>query len=122
MSKPRFRFIYLLFLLISFSSNAQVNLDSLWNVWNDKTQADTNRLKAMKSIAWEGYLFTQPDSAFYFAQKGYDFAKAKNNKKWMANSLNTQGASFYLKGNYEKALEYYSKISKFKYSTNIQGR
>ena len=54
-------------LFISLSSLAQVNLDSLWNVWNDKTQADTSRLKAMKNIAWDGYLFSQPDSAFYFA-------------------------------------------------------
>jgi len=109
MSKPRFRFIYLLLLLLSFSSKAQVNLDSLWGVWNDKTQPDTNRLKAMQRIAWDGYLFSQPDSAFYFAQKGYDFAEVRNNKKWMSTLLNTQGVSFYVKGNYERALEYYSK-------------
>ena len=70
-------YLCLLLLLICFSSKAQVNLDSLWSVWNDKTQADTSRLKAMKSIAWDGYLFSQPDSAFYFAQKGYDFARSK---------------------------------------------
>ena len=95
-------------MLISFSSKAQVNLDSLWGVWNDKTQSDTNRLKAMKSIAYDGYLFSKPDSAFYFAQMGYDFAEARNNKKWMADALNIQGISFSIRGNYEKALEYYS--------------
>ena len=94
MSKPHFRFLYIFLLLLSFSSKAQVNLDSLWGVWNDKTQPDTNRLKAMKRIAWDGYLFSQPDSAFYFAQKGYDFAEATNHKKWMATSLNMQGVSF----------------------------
>ena len=26
-----------------------VNLDSLWGVWNDKSQPDTNRLKAMNN-------------------------------------------------------------------------
>ena len=41
-----------------FQVNAQVNLDSLWSVWNDTTQADTNRLKAMKKIAWDGYLYS----------------------------------------------------------------
>ena len=69
---------------------AQVNLDSLWSVWNDTTQADTNRLKAMKSIAWDGYLFNQPDSAFYFAQLQYDFALSVTNTKWMATSLSIQ--------------------------------
>jgi len=112
MSKPRFRFIYLLFLLISFNSKAQVNLDSLWGVWNDKTQPDTSRLKAMKSIAWDGYLFSQPDSAFYFAQMGYDLAEARNNKKWMAILLNTQGVSFYIRGDYESSFDYYNNSLK----------
>ena len=109
MSKPHFSYLYIFFLLISFSSKAQVNLDSLWGVWNDKTQADTSRLKAMKRIAWDGYMDSQPDSAFYFAQMGYDFAEARNNKKWMATSFNMQGVSLMNQGNYEKALEYYSK-------------
>ena len=95
-------------MLISFSSKAQeVDLDSLWGVWNNKTQPDTNRLKAMKSIAYDGYLFTQPDSAFYFAQMAYDFAEARNNKKWMAAALNIQGVSFKEKQNYEKSLEFF---------------
>ena len=63
----------------------------------------------MKRIAWDGYLFSQPDSAFYFAQKGYDFAEAINHKKWMATSLEYAGGIISLRGNYEKALEYYSK-------------
>ena len=109
MSKINFRIIYILLLLISFNSKAQVNLDSLWGVWNDKTQPDTNRLKAINDIAWDGYLFSQPDSAFYFAQMGYDFAEARNNKKWMSTSLNIQGISFAIRADYEKALEYYSK-------------
>jgi tetratricopeptide (TPR) repeat protein len=100
---------FLIALFIGCSSLAQVNLDSLWNVWNDKTQADTSRLKAMNKIAWYGYLFSKPDSAFYFAQLQYDFAESVNNKKWMANSLNIQGASFYLKGDYPKALDYYTR-------------
>ena len=82
-------YLCLLLLLISFSSKAQVNLDSLWGVWNDKNQADTNRLKAIHGIARKGYLYSQSDSAFYFAQMGYDFAEARNNKKWMAAYLKT---------------------------------
>ena len=102
-----------LLLTLSFSSLAQVNLDSLWNVWNDKTRADTSRLNAMFIIAWHGYLFSQPDSAFYFAQLQYDFAESVNHKQGMANALNTQGASFYIKGNYAEAIIYYKKLLKF---------
>jgi tetratricopeptide (TPR) repeat protein len=110
MSKIHFRFLCIFFLLLSFSSKAQeVNLDSLWSVWNDKTQPDTSRLKAMNDIAWDGYLFSQPDSAFYFAQMQYDFALSVNNKRFMAHSISTQGVSFAIRGNYEKSLEYFLK-------------
>lgn len=94
---------------ISFTAKTQVNLDSLWQVWKAPTQADSNKLKAMKQISWDGYLFTQPDSAFYFAQIQYDYAQDKNLKKYMAVALNTQGVSFAIRGNHEEALNYYSK-------------
>ncbi|MBT6440739.1 MAG: tetratricopeptide repeat protein, partial [Flavobacteriales bacterium] len=101
-------------LVISFSSLAQVNLDSLWNVWNDNTQPDTSRLKAMKEIAWDGYLFSQPDSAFYFAGLQYNFAESVNNKDQMAAALNTQGVSFYLRSDYANAIEHYTRSLKIR--------
>ena len=100
------RLTFFIALLIGFSSLAQVNLDSLWNVWDDNTQPDTSRLKAMKEIAWDGYLFSQPDSAFYFAGLQYNFAESVNNKAQMAAALNTQGMSYYLRGDYAKAINY----------------
>ena len=89
-----------------------VNLDSLWGVWNDKTQSDTNRLKAMDKIAFRGYLFSQPDSAFYFAQMEYDLAEAIGNKKYMAAALYTQGVSFYFQSDYVKAIDHYTRSLK----------
>jgi len=77
-------------------------------VWNDESQADTNRLKAIHKFAWSGYLFTQPDSAFYFAQLEYDFAKSKGLKKQMANALNTQGLSFYIRGDYVNSIDFHT--------------
>lgn len=102
------------FFLFYSGSAAQVNLDSLWNVWNDTSQADTNRLKAINDIAWKGHLFTRPDSAFYYAQMEYDFAQSTGNRRWMASALNTQGAYFYFKSDYEKAIEYYEKSLKIR--------
>ena len=99
------------FLLLS-AVKSQVNLDSLWMVWNDTSQADTSKLKAIHKIAWDGYLFSNPDSAFYFAQMHYDFAIKVGDKKNMAKALKTQGVSFHIKGNYDKALEYYEKSLK----------
>ncbi|MEX0966623.1 MAG: adenylate/guanylate cyclase domain-containing protein [Bacteroidia bacterium] len=85
------------------------NLDSLWSVWNDNSQPDTNRLKAIDKIAFQGYLYSQPDSAFHFAQMEYDFAAAKGLKKFMSYAMNIQGISFRLRGDYPRALEYYQK-------------
>jgi tetratricopeptide (TPR) repeat protein len=87
----------------------QVKLDSLWAVWNDPSQHDTSRLLAMYEITRDGYMFSQPDSAFYFAQLIYDYAKSKGLKKQMAQALNAQGVSFYIQGDYASAIDYYTR-------------
>ena len=102
-------FSFFIALFIGCSSIAQVNLDSLWGVWDDKTQPDTSRLKAIKSISWDGYLLSQPDSAFYFAGLMYDFAVSVNNKIQQADALNTQGVSLSIRDNYEEGLICFKK-------------
>ena len=102
--------IYLLIILISASSSfAQVNIDSLLQVWNDESKHDTVRLNAMNTAAKEGYLYSQPDSAFYFAQKAYEMAKKTGYVAQQAAAINVQGFSFYIKGEYDKALGYYAE-------------
>lgn len=108
------KYFVLLLFATSFSGNAQSNLDSLWNVWRDDAQPDSNKLKAIKIISWDGYLFTQPDSAFYFAELHFNYAKSKGNKRQMAIALNTQGASFFIQGDNTKALDYYTRSLKIK--------
>ena len=103
----------ILIVLMVFSltkPNAQVNLDSLWSVWNDTLQEDTSRLNAIDKLAWDGYLYSNPDSAYLLAQLQYDFALSNNHKKKMTNALNTQAATFYLHGDYKKAISYYERI------------
>jgi len=103
--------ITFLFVFISccLGASAQVNLDSLWTVWKDTTQPDTTRLKAIHDLAWDGYIYSQPDSAFFFAQLQYDFAKNKGLKKRVAQALDVQGISFWIQGNYDSALDYYNR-------------
>ncbi len=103
------------------STQAQ-NLDSLWNIWQDETQPDTTRLIAIGNFAGDGYLYSKPDSAFYFAQLQYDYAKSNGLKKYMASALSMQGSSFYFRGNYPKALEYYKKsLAKWDELNNKKG-
>jgi len=97
------------FLLVSFFTQAQVNLDSLLGVWNDETALDSSRALAMHKISWDGYVFSQPDSAFYFAQMLYDFASEKDLKMEMSNALSTMGVSYYIRSDYINALDYYQR-------------
>jgi CHAT domain-containing protein/Tfp pilus assembly protein PilF len=88
--------------------------DSLWRAWTDASEPDTSRLQAIHQYARDGYLFSQPDSAYYYAQLQYDYAKEKNLKKDMAEALNTQGLSFYVMGDYERAIELYTQSLKLR--------
>src|SRR5210317_1153825 len=106
-SFKKYSFIALLFIL-TLSGISQSQKDSLWNVWNNPEQSDTARLMAISKYLWKNYLFTAPDSAFYFSQLQYDFAENKDNKEWMADALYSQGISFYLRGEYNTALDYFN--------------
>jgi len=98
--------------LLVFVTHAQINLDSLWNIWQDETQSVTARLNALDEFAWEGYLFSQPDSAFYFAQMQFEFAESKGLKTQMARALGMQGVSFALRSDVPMALDYYQRCLK----------
>jgi len=89
---------------ICFSQRSK--LDSLWKLWNDDSKHDTVRLKALNKFIWNGYLYSQPDSALYLAGLQYDFAGKKNLKTYQAAALNTIGISWYLKGEVKKGIEY----------------
>jgi class 3 adenylate cyclase/Tfp pilus assembly protein PilF len=99
----------MIFTLSILPAHSQVNLDSLWSVWLDETASDSCRADAMKLISWNGYLYSQPDSAFYFAQLLYDFSKERDMKGQMARALNTQGVSWYVRSDYIKAMDYYQR-------------
>ena len=98
-------FTFLFF--ISLFTHAQINPDSLWGVWKNESVPDSSRAKALNDIAKYVYLYSQPDSAFYYAEMAFDFSRIMGLKKEMANALNTQAGSFYVRGDFHKALEYY---------------
>ncbi|NOQ26761.1 MAG: tetratricopeptide repeat protein [Bacteroidales bacterium] len=97
------------FVISPFFSLAQVNIDSLKAVWNDKTQADSNRINAINDIIWTEYLYSQPDSAFYLAQQALVIATEKGLKKGTATLLSTQGVSFMVRGDYYNATKYHKR-------------
>jgi len=101
--------LFTILIAVWISLHAQNNMDSAWAIWNDKTAPDTSRAQAMNKIAWDGYLFSQPDSAFYYAKLMYDFAKKKSLKREMAIALSIQGVSYTYRSNYPQGLKYYQQ-------------
>ncbi|NND76626.1 MAG: tetratricopeptide repeat protein [Flavobacteriales bacterium] len=92
-------------LLATLAPLAQSNLDSLYSIWQDKSRPDTSRLLAIQELAFTEYLFSNLDSAFYFAELQYDFAKSKDLKRQMAMALTTQGICYWFKGDNSNGLE-----------------
>lgn len=52
---------------LSISSAQTQNLDSLYSIWQDRTQPDTLRCKAIDDLAWDGFVYSNPDSAVVLA-------------------------------------------------------
>jgi tetratricopeptide (TPR) repeat protein/two-component sensor histidine kinase len=101
---------------LSFSPaiSQSVNLDSLLGIWNDETMPDSTRLFVIHDIIWDGYMFSQPDSAAYFAQLQYDFAKSKGHKKEMSGAMNSIGVSYAIRDDADRAIEYFTNCLEIK--------
>jgi tetratricopeptide (TPR) repeat protein len=87
------------------------NTDSLWSVYNNKTQADTNRLKALHVILRD-YVSNNPDSALILGEQELKLAVKTKQTEYESKALTNLGLATENKGNYPKALEYYLKALK----------
>lgn len=106
--------IFFFFGLLIISTNALCTLppsekDSLFSIWNNPQEEDSTRMNALRRYAWHGYLFSQPDSAFYFAHLHYDFAKEKKDSLQMSTALNVQATALNFQGDFNRAIEYYNR-------------
>ncbi len=108
------KILSILLFCLSFQGISQVNIDSLLNIWKDSKQPDTARMEALSTLSFEGYIYSNPDSSFYFAQELYNYAIKTGNKKYQAQALNTQGTTFYFKSDYAKAIDYFTKSLKIR--------
>ncbi len=102
-----------LFLSSCFCFAQNKNTASPWSVYNDKAEADTNRVKALYTIAW-GYTTTNADSSLKLAQILLQLAQATKQEIYEGKALNTMGVSYFNKGNFPKAMEFYLKTLKFR--------
>jgi len=108
MQKRQLIFVITFFGIILTSigqTSVSINKDSLLMIWNDQSKPDSIRLGAIQEIAYQNFRYKNPDSSFYYAQLQYDFAESIDNKKAMILALNTQGDSYLIKGDPDKAYD-----------------
>ena len=91
--------ICLIFTVSLFNTGyTQDNLDSLLNVWQDETQADTIRLEAITIFLhggehreFLGYESLNPDSAFVLIEEMHNLLLTNGNKKYELLALGLKG-------------------------------
>ncbi|MFH2094496.1 MAG: hypothetical protein ABIJ16_02255, partial [Bacteroidota bacterium] len=103
MSKLLFLILSVLF---SLSYLMAQNQDSLLKVWNDSSEPDSARLNAINDLAWT-FIYHDPDTAFAIASEGLSYANEKKDIYWQSKLINTQGTSYYVKGDLNIALDYF---------------
>jgi class 3 adenylate cyclase/Tfp pilus assembly protein PilF len=107
------KLIFIILLLFSgICLNAQTNLDSLYAVWQDQNQTDSTKVAAYKAYIWNGFLYSQPDTAFILAEELLEYGLDKNYLKAQGLGYKIQGVSWYVRGDYPKALNYYNQSLK----------
>ncbi|MEH6535891.1 MAG: adenylate/guanylate cyclase domain-containing protein [Psychroserpens sp.] len=99
------KWLYFIFSLIFTITNAQTNLDSLYTVWEDQTQPDSSRIKALDDYIWFGYVYSDPDKAIILSDTLFEFSKKRGKKKVMASALNMKGMAYYNKSDFPNALK-----------------
>jgi len=105
------KIIFITFALIaSLNTQAQVNLDSLFNIWKASDRSDSVRIKAYEEYIRKGFLFSQPDSAFNLSNKLQSFAETQNYPRAQVLADNLKSIVRYLQGDYSEALKY-NKLS-----------
>ncbi|MDG2342949.1 MAG: tetratricopeptide repeat protein [Flavobacteriales bacterium] len=109
----RFLFILLCFIVtsncFSFQIDSLINIDSLNNVWNNKSNSDSERLNSLSELVWHTYNFESPDSAYKMANIQFNFAKERNLRDWMGNALIIIGRIYDKKQKYNQAIQSYQK-------------
>jgi len=99
--------IFLLFTIqISF---AATNIDSLKQVAFDLDNNDTIRTRALNSIAFDGFIFSNVDSTRYYAQMAIDLSESFYYKMGIADATKTIGDSYLVGGGYDEAVPFYEK-------------
>ncbi|HLP11548.1 MAG TPA: tetratricopeptide repeat protein [Flavobacteriales bacterium] len=105
-------------LIGSLNLHAQ-NPDSLLTIYNNTSNHDTVRLKALHDAAWL-LVYIDAKQAKKYALIEAGFAKKINNKIMEGRAYNTLGACNHMLGNYKKAIQFHEKSLAIRTAQNDQ--
>ncbi|RMG57650.1 MAG: response regulator, partial [Bacteroidetes bacterium] len=88
---------------------AQPALDSLFAVWQDPSQPDSTRADAFRQYVWDGFLFSNPDSALSLADTLQAFAALQSDPDIASTANNLARIALYLLGEYDGALTHFER-------------
>ncbi|MCB0763772.1 MAG: tetratricopeptide repeat protein [Flavobacteriales bacterium] len=91
----------------TFTAGDAQDLDSLRSIWLDGQLPDSVRFAACHALAWDGYLFTAPDTAAQLAAALRTAATEKHSRKFVAVSWDLEAAVRYVKGDFQGAIGAY---------------
>ena len=106
------RKILLILLLCPFSdlyTQNEKKLDSLYLTWKDGSKPDSTRVKAFYNYIYDGYLFSQPDSAFVLGEELIGFSKINRYPKGQVMGYNLHGIRYSITQDYERAEDVFLK-------------
>lgn len=101
--------ILTLCILSGFSLKGQVNLDSLYTLWQNQTEPNLIRTNAYADYIWDGYLFSQPDSAFILADELVSFGFENQYLRAQYAGYTLQGVSWENRSDFQETLYYYNR-------------
>jgi tetratricopeptide (TPR) repeat protein len=109
--RPFLKYCLVLLFLFAGSFKAQVNIDSLRNVWKNPKTDDKSRFKAIYNFSWE-FLDSYPDSARYYAEQMLAYAKKKKRILQESNALSVLGNYYLSVGDHGKAFSCFTSSMK----------
>ena len=103
-------FITFLFTAFFFSQGmAQKEIDSLKNIWYNTSSKDSNRLKALRVLIKDHYLYAKTDSALILTTEMINYAQKRKNIKYEIEAQTLLGEIYFVKKDNKSATENYNK-------------
>lgn len=97
-------------LLLPMLLLAQSTKIAKWEkTWNDVTQTDSVRYKAINKLVTKGYYNYKLDSALIYVNIQIDFAKARKDKRWTAKALYNKAKILRKNGSFQEMLKCYEE-------------